>query len=75
MLRTAILRENTDREANRARVFERMRVSVTERNQQTTLDRAMASVARTEAAMAALAPLGATQTHGAAMIELFGAHD
>lgn len=71
LLKRCILKESIDREANRARVFERMRLQNMDRTQQSALDRAMASVARTEAAMAALSPTGTVQTHGASMIALF----
>ena len=66
LLRQASKRDATDRDANRARVYEMLR----ERGDSTevALDRAMSAVARLEGSIASLSPTGATSTHGAGML-------
>ena len=66
LLRQASQRDATDRDANRARVYEMLR----ERGDgtETVLDRAMGAVARLESSIASLSPTGTTSTHGAGML-------
>ena len=71
ILKRVILKESIDREATRACVFERLRLQGKDATQQSSIDRALASVSRTEAALSALSPTGKVHTHGASLISCF----
>ena len=70
LLRQASERDATDRDANRARVYEALRRSSAEggHGDEGALERAMGTVARLEASIAALSPTGTIHTHGAGLL-------
>lgn len=71
LIKQMLTKENTDREATRCRVFERLRVDTLEKNQQTAIDKAITSVERTEVSLDTLSPNGTLNQHGGPMIALF----
>ena len=69
LLRQAAQRDATDRDANRARVYETLRRSAEGgHGDEGALERAMGTVARLEASIAALSPTGTIHTHGAGLL-------
>ena len=69
LLRQAAQRDATDRDANRARVYETLRRSAEAGGgDEGALERAMGTVARLEASIAALSPTGTIHTHGAGLL-------
>ena len=69
LLRQAAERDATDRDANRARIYEVLRRNFESGHADDgPLERAMGTVARLEASIAALSPTGTIHTHGAGML-------
>jgi hypothetical protein len=67
-LKRCLIGENIDREAYKAAVFERLRLQTADRNGINALDKAIASVARTDAAITALSAVGPQKIHGTPIV-------